>query len=188
MGGKQSQEIVVREVESDQSLESRLRGSLESQLKDMKEDVVQVAPVIEKNIIHTITEINDAVVLRYSQLDDYSKISANIQLILGNDSMPQVTEFLVETAKKMIAAMNSTDEMKEAMRWQMRKQLVKVGDKVIGMEAHYRVKLLEEKTKHYVSKDSKNTVVMIGYKILIHSLQGSTEALLSTDELKGLTF
>ena len=186
MGGTQS--VVIREVETDESLEARVRGTLDSQLQDMREDVLKVPPVISENVITTINEISDAIVIRYHQLEKLDVIAKNIQDLLGSDSMPQVTEFLVETATKRVAAMNSTAEMKEIMRWQRRKQVVNVDGQVIGMEAHYRVKLLEEKTKHYISKDSKDTVILIGYKILVHSLQERPEHVLTGPQLKQLKF
>ena len=116
------------------------------------------------------------------------KIEKNIREILGSSALPQVTEILVETATRMVSAMNSTDEMREIMRWQRRKQVVNVDGQVVGMEVHYRVKLLEEKTKHYISKDSKDTVVLIGYKIMVHSLRENPDHVLTADQLKGLAF
>ena len=46
MGGKQS--VVIREVESDASIEARVRGSLDTQLAILKDEVVQVSPVIQE--------------------------------------------------------------------------------------------------------------------------------------------
>ena len=186
MGGKQS--VVIREVESDASIEARVRGSLDTQLATLKDEVVQVSPVIQEKVITTINEISDAIVIRYRQLENMEKIECNIRDILGSSALPQVTEFLVETATRMISAMNSTDEMKEIMRWQRRKQVVNVDGQVVGMEVHYRVKLLEEKTKYYISKSSRDTVVLIGYKIMVHSLRENPDHVLTASQLKGLTF
>lgn len=188
MGGSESKSVVIREVESAESLEYRMRGTLKSQLEEMKSDVKQVVPAIDENVIKTINEIEDALILRYSQLDDRSKIAENVRQILGAGSIQQVTAFIVDAAEKMIYAMHSTDEMKEVMRWQMRKQVIKVGSQVIGMEAHYRVKVLEEKSKNYVTKDTKDTVVIIGYKILVHSLQENPADMLTGEQLKTLSF
>ena len=187
MGGSQSQQQqIIREVESDES-QARMRGILESQLKGMKEDVLRVAPVIN-NILETLFETSDVIVLRYSQLEDKEAIARNIREILGSDSMPQTTEFLIETATKMVSAMQSTQEMRDAARWQRRKKVLRVSGQVVGMEAHYRVNLLEEKTTHYIAKDSKDTVVMIAYKLMVHALPGNPEHALSSDQLKKLTF
>ena len=189
MGGSQSQQQqIIREVESDESLQARMRGTLESQLKGLKEDVLNVVPVITDNILATMFETSDAIVLRYSQLENKDTIARNIREIVGSDSIPNVTEFLVETASKMVAAMQSTEEMKEAMRWQRCTKVVKVKGQVVGMEAHYRVNLLDQRTKHYIAKDSKDTIVMISYKILVHTIKGNPKHLLSSDQLKEIVF
>lgn len=188
MGHSESKEVIIREVESDEGMRARLQGMLDSQLATMKDDVLQVHPVITDNVLETLNEISDALVIRYSNLKSKDEISKNIREIIGYDALPQVTEFLVETATRMVSAMQSTEEMKEVMRWQRRKQVVKVDDKVVGMEAHYRVKLLEEKSRSYLPFGSKDTVVMIGYKIYVHSLNADPNNVLSTDQLKKLTF
>jgi signal recognition particle GTPase len=190
MGSSESKVEIVREEaeESEASIQAALRSSLSGQLEGMKADVVKVSPEIKEHVIETVQEIADAILIRYHQLDDIQIIAENIQQIFGSKQTPQVTSFLVDTATRMIAAMNNTEQMKEVMRWQKRKQIMSVGDRVVGMEAHYQVKLLEEKTKHYISKDSKDTVVIIGYKILVHSLEVNPEKVLSSDELKSLSF
>lgn len=54
----------------------------------------------------------------------------NIKDIVGGaNAIPKVTEFLMETVTKLIAVMESTQEMKELMQWQSRKQVVRAGQK-----------------------------------------------------------
>lgn len=57
--------------------------------------------------------------------------------------------------------------------------------KIVGMEVHYQIKLIgEAKTWRQSSKDK----VVLCYKVFIHSLSGDPESVLSSDELKELTF
>lgn len=154
---------------------------LDSCLKDMKEDILKAAPLINENVHATLYEISDAIVLRYHQTLDMLKISQNLKEILGNSTTPQVTELLVEGATAMISAMHLTREMKEIVRWQRRKQVMNIDGKVLGMETHYQIKILEQQSKHSSSKD---TVILLCYKTLIHLLQEKPEFHFTSTQLK----
>ncbi len=54
------------------------------------------------------------------------------------------------------------------------------------MEAHYKMRI-EEKVKGMVLKEKK-TLVLIGYKVLAHTLDGLPEDYLEADELNSLAF
>lgn len=82
--------------------------------------------------------------------------------------------------------MASSEELQEILRWQERKMVKRVGDKVYGIEAHYKVKVLEE-TKGTVFR-SRDTVVLIAYKCIAHAMDLNPADFPDDEEHKQLTF
>ena len=184
MGGGSSKEVVrTVYVESDESKRAKLLGALDKQLEDLKQEVVSVQPCITDSVKETVFSEQDALLLRYSQLEDKATIERNIKEIFGK--FPQL-DFLVDTATRMIAAMNNTENMTEVLRWQERKLVKRVGSKVYGMEAHFKVKLLEEDKGRI--RSHKEVVVMIAYKCLAHIMDRPAEDYPDAEELKMVTF
>ena len=62
----------------------------------------------------------------------------------------------------------------------------RVGDKVYGMEIHYKVKILEG-TKGWVVK-KKDTVILVAYKALAHTMDLRPEEYPDDEELQQLKF
>ena len=64
----------------------------------------------------------------------------------------------------------------------------RANDKVYGIEAHYKVKILEETQGNFVTGKSKDTVVLIAYKCMSHVMDLKPENFPDTEEFKQITF
>ena len=182
---KQTPKEIVRYVESDESKRMRLLGQLENQLEQLKQEVITVQPAISDNVLETVRQEQDALLMRYSQLTDKEQVVRDIRGIFSG--FP-ILEFLVETASKLVSTMTSSQELKEILRWQERKMVKRVGNKVYGMEAHYKVKVLEETKGSVPGFKSKDTVVLIAYKCIAHVMDLNPAELPDDEEHKQLTF
>lgn len=160
-------QTVIKEVESDESKRIRLLGQLDNQLKELKAEVTSVQPSIKENVRETIFLEQNAVMIRYSELKNKQKIVEHVKEMFGNFPL---LEFLVDTATTLVRVMASSEEMKELLRWHDKKLVKRVGNKVYGIEAHYKVKVLEEIKGNRITGMSKDTVVMIAYKCLSHAM------------------
>ena len=186
MGSSSSKETtkeIVAYVESEESKRIRLLGRLEKQLEELKKEVTTVEPAISSNVRCTVCQEQDALLMRYSQLTDKEQVSRDIERIFGGFPL---LGFLVDTATKLVSTMASSEELQEILRWQERKMVKRVGDKVYGIEAHYKVKVLEE-TKGTVFK-TRDTVVMIAYKCIAHAMDLNPADFPDDEEHKQLTF
>lgn len=180
---KQTPKEIVKYVESDESKRIRLLGRLEKQLEELKNEVTTVEPAISSNVRYTVCQEQDALLMRYSQLSDKEQVLRDIE---GMFSGFPLLGFLVDTATKLVSTMASSRELQEILRWQERKMLKRVGDKVYGIEAHYKVKVLEE-TQGTLFK-SKDTVVLIAYKCIAHAMDLDPADFPDQEEHKQLTF
>ena len=160
-------QTVIKEVESDESKRIRLLGQLDNQLKELKAEVTSVQPSIKENVRETIFLEQNALMIRYSELKNKQKIVEHVKEMFGNFPL---LEFLVDTATTLVSVMASSEEMKELLRWHDKKLVKRVGNKVYGIEAHYKVKVLEEIKGNRITGMSKDTVVMIAYKCLSHAM------------------
>lgn len=164
MGKTESKEVVI-EVESDESKRIRLLGQLDNQLKELKAEVTSVEPSIKENVRETISLEQNALMIRYSELKNKQKIVEHVKEMFGD--FPLV-EFLVDTATTLVSVMASSEEMKELLRWHQRRLVKRIDDQVYGIEAHYKVKVLEEIKGNRITGTSKDTVVLIAYKCMSH--------------------
>lgn len=183
--------------------ETAVQEMLDEQLEEMKDEVKEVDQIITEDVIDTVKSIEDSVLLSYEQLEDMSKIEANIQQVFKG--FPAVG-ILVDSATSMIAAMKNTDELKKMFRWQQRKVIQRIPgkrgqpDKVVGLELHYKVKIIEESTaagmmsrvsgffKGAPAQDKKKTVVLVAYKCLAHTMDLPADDYLDKEELDNLVF
>lgn len=184
-GSKQEIKEVVKYVESDESKRIRLLGQLENQLQQLKEEVNGVQPSISENVKETISLEQDALLLRYSQLKDKELVVRHIKEVF--EKFP-LLEFLVDTATTLVSVMTSSEEVKEILRWHEKKMVKRVNDKVYGIEAHYKVKILEEIQGNVFTGKSKDTVVLIAYKCMSHVMDLNPENFPDTEEFKQITF
>ncbi len=182
MGGSNSTASAQVVLDSD-SKEFEIK--LDKQLGALKEEVLAVSPLIQEGVIATTHSIEDALIMRYSQLSDKMKIRQNIEEVLKSKKFPG-TDVIVETAFSMISALNSTNEMEEIARWHQRKLMKRVGERVIGVECHYKVNIIEKDVGTF--RRNKETICLIAYKFLAHTLDKEPEAFLDDEEFKHLTF
>ena len=85
----------------------------------------------------------------------------------------------------MISALNSTTEMKDIARWYQRKTTKRVDDLVVGVECHYKVNTMEKDVSAgmFTSK-KKETICLIAYKFLAHTLDKDPKAFLDENQAK----
>lgn len=178
-------QTVIKEVESDESKRIRLLGQLDNQLKELKAEVTSVQPSIKENVRETIFLEQNALMIRYSELKNKQKIVEHVKQMFGNFPL---LEFLVDTATTLVSVMASSEEMKELLRWHDKKLVKRVGNKVYGIEAHYKVKVLEETKGNMVTGKSKDTVVLIAYKCLSHTMDLDPEDFPDDKELENIKF
>ena len=170
-------------MESDESKKAAILNKLDNQLAVLKKEVESVEPVIKNNVKAEVHRVEDAAILRYSQLQDISAIKENIQQIFSG--FP-VMSILVDAATNMVAAMNATKELTEIVRWQQRKAVKRMGDKVYGIEVHYKVKILEETKGWFNGK--KETVVLVAYKAIASLLDLNPDDYPNEEEFAALKF
>ena len=189
--------------EAIKACEEAIHDMLDEQLSVMKVEVKDVEEIINEHVKKTINSIEDALILQYEQLKDISNIKENIQQVFRGFSGRDV---LVDAATSMIATMNDTEELKKMFRWQQRKMIQRLAgkngepDKVVGLELHYKVKIVEEtkvagvvqkvwgKIVRTPAKDSKKTIVMVAYKCLAKTMNLDPNDYLDKDELNDLKF
>lgn len=183
--------------------ETAIHDMLDEQLDAMKDEVKDVEEIINDDVIDTIKSIEDSVLLQYEQLRDMSTIETNIRQVFKG--FPAL-DVLVDAATSMIAAMKNTEELKKMFRWQQRKIIQRVPgkggnpDRVVGLELHYKVKIVEEtevagalkRFGGWVSgtpaKDNTKTIVMVAYKCLAKTMNLEPSDYLDKDELDDLKF
>ena len=189
MGGNQSStssaSTAVTIMESEESKKYKELLKADKQLTDLKAEVHVLEPLIKEGIRVSICEEEDVVVATYKDLTDKNKIVQNINDLFVD--FPH-KEFLVETAKTLIEVMSSTEEMSTMMRWQSRKKMQKMDDKVYGLEIQYKVKVYEEsKKEHFYSMNPQTqTVLLLAYKCMAHVMEKSGSDIPTAEELKKL--
>ena len=184
MGKTESKEVVV-EVESDESKRIRLLGKLENQLQELKAEVTNVQPAIKEHVRETIHLEQDALLMRYSELSNKQLIVEHVKQIFGDFPL---LEFLVDTSTTLVSVMASSEEMKELLRWHEKKLVKRVGNKVYGIEAHYKIKVLEEIKGNRLTGKSKDTVVLIAYKCMSHAMNLDPRDFPDDKELEKIKF
>ena len=176
---------VIKYVESDESKRAALLAKLDNQLDVLKKEVSTVEQIIKENVRAEICKIEDAAILRYSQLSDMSSIKKDLELVFKGFPVMSV---IVDAASNMVAALNSSQELTEILRWQQRTLKKRVGDKVYGLEIHYKVKILEETKGWQIMGKKKETVVLVAYKAIASLLDLDPEHFPDDDEFAALKF
>ena len=168
------------------------QSELKEHLEELKQEVKKVIPLMTDGIKHTIMSQEDVLLMRYSQLDHMDKIKEDIRAMFLNVDDIRILDFIISTATSMIGAVKHSMEMKEVMRWHQRKVEKRINDKVIGMEAHYKVEIKEyrytSKTKYSWMVPEKETVVLIAYKVMDHTLDRAPSDFLSAKDISCLIF
>ena len=168
------------------------QSELKEHLEELKQEVKKVVPLITDGIKHTILSQEDVLLMRYSQLDHMDRMTEDIKAMFQNVDDVRILDFIISTATSMIGAVKHSMEMKEVMRWHQRKVEKRINDKVIGMEAHYKVEIKEyrytSKTKYRWMVPEKETVVLIAYKVMAHTLDRAPGDFLSAKDISCLIF
>ena len=180
MGGNTSQEVTIA-TDSQEQDQKQFQSMLDEQLSGLREEVKTIEPLIQEGIKDTTHTIQDAVIMRYSQLQDKKKIEENIKAVFGRSAHP-----MVEAATSLVCTLATTAEMHGVSRWYDRKCTKRIGRHVVGIEFHYKLQVIEKDTG--VLRRSKDTICLIAYKFLVHMLDKNPEDYLDDGEEKYLTF
>ena len=172
-------------VESEESKHMKLIYQLENQLKQLKEEVTNVPAVITESdgVKKTVDTIQDAVVIRYTDLTDSSVLKDNVEALFKKSP---AKELVSESAVTVLQTLRTTREMKEINRWYEQKRFERNGNKVFGIELHYTVRAFEEKKGVQYLNASKDTVVMIAYKVAVHTMNGELEDYATKEEMEAI--
>ena len=179
------QQQQIEDVESDESKTAVPLVKLDNQLDSLKKEVATVEPIIKENVISVVQKVEDAAILRYSQLQDVSMIQKNIEQVFMGFPVMSV---LVDAAKNMVAALNSTEELTDILSWQHRTAKKRIRDKVYGIEVHYKVKILEETKSTVWRSTKKETVVLIAYKAIASLMDLDPSQYPDGDEFAAIKF
>ncbi len=180
MGSESSKTEIVRvEVPVEVEAKSEL-------LSMMKKEVSELDPVIKDGVMSTVLSQQDALIMEYSSLTDINQLKDDIKAMFKSVDDVNILDFIIDTATTMVSALKQSKDLTKAERWHQTIHQIRKKDKVIGMEAQYKIRI-EDKLKGVLFRERK-TVVVIGYKILIHILDQSPDDFLDHDELKSLTF
>lgn len=186
--------------------EQVIQELLNDSLKAMKDEVHAVEDIIREGTV--LKSLEDVVLLQYEQLQDAETVKANIRKLC--DGFPAL-ELLIDATSSMVEAVQNTKELKKLFRWQQRKTIRRVPGKdgkprVIGLELHYKVKVVEEtivsgalqKVWGTVSnlwkgdsspRDKKKTIIMIAFKILSKNMERENpDNFLDKEKLDALKF
>ena len=123
--------------------------------------------------------------MRFIELTDEKEMVRHIQSIFGDFPL---LEFLVETVTKLVNITTSSQDLQEILRWHERKKVTRGGDKVSGIEAHYKVKVLKKTKGNVPLFKSKDTVVLLAYKCIVYVMDLNPAEFPDAEELKQLTF
>ena len=200
MGGSESKEPEVRYetkyetkevyVESEESKKFKELMRTDRQIDEMKQEVFSLDPLITKGIKETICKEENVTIVEYKDLRDKEKMIRNVETLFTN--FPH-KKFLVETAQAMVEAMATTKEMSHLMRWHNREVVINKDSKVIGLEIQYKLKLYDaskggSRAGYFFGGVPKETVLIIAYKCMAHTMDKAADDVLTTQELKELEF
>lgn len=132
---------------------SSVVSNLDSQLENLRKEIQNRPQAITKGVAATISTLDDAVIMRYSQLQDTRTIEENVDKIF--QKFPG-REHVVTATREMIANIMST-EFQTLRGWQHRKKFKSHKGKAIGIEIHFETEMFEEIAHHR----SGDTVVLI---------------------------
>ena len=163
---------------TDESTKKEIFCQIEDQIKELKDEVENFTQKFPKeDTVETSFDKQDVLTLRYKDLRDTTKIIDNVnEMFKGFPG----ANFIKDTAQKFILAMQSTDELKHAARWQSNKVVINLDDKTMGIEIHYKLIIFKAITRKGVSvpvigtsitKDKEDTVVLVGYKAFAHVMK-----------------
>ena len=175
MGGSTSSVVQHIYGRSDPEVNQLAITNLDSSLDSLRQEIKSRPQAITQGVKNTISSIEDAVILRYSDLQDQREIERNVETIFSK--FPG-REKVVDSTKRMIDDMQSS-RSDQLQGWQHNKKFKDHEGKKIGIEIHYKTQMFEAG-----SSANRDTVVLIAFKCLAHTMDTSIEhGYMDTDEL-----
>ena len=132
---------------------------LDRRLDSLGQEIKSRPQAITQGVLKTVSSVEDAVILRYSDLQDQREIERNVETIFS--TFPG-SEKVIESTKQMIDDMQSS-RSNQLQGWQHNKKFKDHEGKKIGIEIHYKTQMFEAS-----SSASRDTVVLIAFKCLAH--------------------
>ncbi len=156
---------------------------IEKERENMEKKVTEIMPVITKDVLCTVDTQEDALVLNYENLQDLSMIKENVEQIFEKNP---ARETILELALPLLNAITLNKEMKEASRYHRVEKVVRKGDKVFGLELHCKMKIIDETKGRVMS--TKHTSCVIGYKVMVHTMNLNPEDYPTPEDMKAIMF
>ena len=179
----QDREVKV-EVESDESKQYKKLLKADNQLDKIKSEISGLAPLITNGYKAQCGSSETALIIRYEGLTDTRVIADNISKLFPNHPCKAV---LVETATAMFDTVNSTKEIRDAVKWEKTVLKKRIDDKVYGFELQYKVRYLDELKGRVPGFKTKETLLLVAYKSAHYVMDERPEDYPSQDQLDAIT-
>lgn len=179
----QDREVKV-EVESDESKQYKKLLKADNQLDKIKSEISGLAPLITNGYKAQCGSSETALIIRYEGLTDTRVIADNISKLFPNHPCKAV---LVETATAMFDTVNSTKEIRDAVKWEKTVLKKRIDDKVYGFELQYKVRYLDELKGRMPGFKTNETLLLVAYKSAHYVMDERPEDYPSQDQLDAIT-
>ena len=133
--------------------------NLDRSLDSLRQEIKSRPQAITQGVLKTVSSVEDAVILRYSDLQDKKEIERNVETIFSK--FPGRKK-VVDSTKRMIDDMQSS-RSDQLQGWRHNKKFKDHKGKKIGIEIHYKTKMFEASLSA-----SRDTVVLIAFKCIAH--------------------
>ncbi len=179
-----------------QECEAQVKKVVDEQFEEIKAEVNGIAPTITENVEATVDKIEGCDIMEYENLGDILKITEDLEKTFGKVKGAKV---IIEMATGALEAMKDRKELKRMSRWQQRQRMQVVPgkngapDKVVGLELHYKVVIVDETLtesiiKKYFGSIKKKTIVLVAYKVLSHTMFHDPVGFLTKQQLDSIDF
>ena len=179
----QDREVKV-EVESEESKEYKKLLKADNQLNKIKSEISGLAPLITSGYKTQCGFSETALIVRYEGLTDIGVIADNISQLFPKHPCKAV---LVETATAMFDTVNSTKEIRDAVKWEKTVLKKRIDDKVFGFELQYKVRYLDELKGRIPGFKTNETLLLVAYKSAYYVMDERPEDYPSQDQLDAIT-
>ncbi len=179
-----------------QECEAEVKKVVDGQFEEIKHEICSVEATITKGVQATVDKVEGCDIMEYSNLQDITKIEQDLITTFGKMKGAHV---IIEMASTALQAMKDRKELTKMSRWQQRERMQVIRgssgepDKVVGMELHFKVVIVDEAItesilKKYFGSAKKKTVVMVAYKVLSHTMEYNPTGFLTKQQLESADF
>lgn len=174
-----------------------MKKVVDKQFEEIRAEVSVVKPTITDRVEATVDRVEGCDIMEYENLGDLSKIKDDLEKTFGKVKGAKV---IIEMAAGALEAMKDRKELKRMSRWQQRQRMQVIfgengaPDKVVGLELHYKVVIVDETLTESIikaivgSSKKKKTIVLVAYKVLSHTMTYDPVGFLTKQQLDSIDF